>query len=354
MSAPQVIYLDHHATAPLRPEVLAAMMPWLGPAANPSSAHAAGRAARRALEEARASVAAELGRPAAGIVFTSGASEANALAAGAVREGRRVRSALEHPSLVAAMEAVGPHEVLGCGPDGVSWLPEGPPAAFLALIAVQHETGVVQPVAEALATGASWVHVDAVQAVGRVPLALDGVASVTLSAHKLGGPVGVGVLSLAGGRSVPPLIRGAQERGMRGGTTPVALAVGMAEAVRLACRGWEAEAARQAALRDALREGLGVLGARAVGRSGSPSVVGVVFPGLLGEDVVIGLDLEGVAVSAGAACASGSQGPSPALAAMGDAEPRGLVRFSLGPATTLAEVEAALRATARVVERLRA
>jgi cysteine desulfurase len=223
----------------------------------------------------------------------------------------------------------------------------------LALIAVQHETGVVQPVGAAVATGAGWVHVDAVQAIGRVPLEFDGVASVTLSAHKLGGPVGVGVLSLAPGRSVRAVIPGAQERGMRGGTTPVALAVGMAEAVRLASRGWEAEAARQAALRDALARGLAGLGARVVGVGAAPSVAAVVFPGLLGEDVVIGLDLEGVAVSAGAACASGSQGPSPALVAMGDPAPRGLVRFSLGPGTSAAEVEAALAATARVVERLR-
>jgi cysteine desulfurase len=361
-----VIYLDHAATSPLRAEVRAAMEPWWGVPANPSSVHRAGRRAAAALEDARDEVAAFLGRPSPGVVFCSGATEALHLAVvGLVaRHGRRVAAAgSEHPAVRGAIEAAGAVTVpLSVGADGAV----DPGAAALADVAVltaaNHETGVRQDLGAALAVGVPWV-VDATHAAGRIPLGpAEAAAAVVISAHKLGGPVGVGVCSLPSGDPFPAFLRGgAQERGRRAGTVDVAGAVGLAAACRVAAAEREARARRVAGLDERLRAGLRAYGGEPVGDwsrtvPGTTSVVfvGATGEGILGETLVQALDLAGIAVSSGAACASGSVEPSPVLRAMGHPHPRSGLRFSLGPATTVDEIDAALAALGPALARLRA
>jgi cysteine desulfurase len=361
-----VIYLDHAATSPLRPEVRAAMEPWWGVPANPSSVHRAGRRSAAALEEARAEVAAFLGRPAAGVVFCSGATEALHFAIGGLvtTRGRRVAAAAsEHPAVAGAIAAAGAERrELPTGPDGVVD-PSGAAEADLGVIlAANHETGVRQDLLRALAVPVPWV-VDATHAAGRIPLDDTASASaVVLSAHKLGGPVGVGACALPSGDAFPPLLRGgAQERGRRAGTVDVAGAVGLAAACRLARAELAARAERSRALDATLRAGLRALGGQPVGdwERTVPGTTNAWFPGpggegILGETLVQALDLEGIAVSSGAACASGSTLPSPVLAAMGHPAPRAGLRFSLGPSSTADEVERALAALGRALARVRA
>ncbi|MCA9492548.1 MAG: aminotransferase class V-fold PLP-dependent enzyme [Myxococcales bacterium] len=341
-------YLDHAATSPLLPEVDAAMAPWRGRPVNPSSVHQEGRRAADALEEARADVARLVGRPPAGIVFCSGATEANhsAIRGLASLGHRRIAAAgIEHPSVHAALQAARVEVVsLAVGADGIIEVTVGD-ATALVCQAVNHETGVIQPIAEALATGLP-VHVDATAAAGRVELALADAATVALTAHKLGGPVGIGALSLCDGDGFPALIGGAQERGRRGGTPDVIGAVGFAAACRAAIQRAEVASEHRRRLDDHLRSGLTALGAAPVGAWArtAPGTTCFTLPGILGETVVQALDLAGYAVSSGAACASGSVGPSPVLTAMGHAEPRGAVRVSAGPGTTRDEIDGLLAA----------
>ncbi|MCB9687008.1 MAG: aminotransferase class V-fold PLP-dependent enzyme [Alphaproteobacteria bacterium] len=350
-------YLDHAATSPLLPEVDAAMAPWRGRPGNPSSVHQEGRRAADALEAARADVARLLGRPDAGIVFCSGATEANHTAVrGLVAQGhQRIAAAgIEHPSVHEALRMAGAEVVaLRVGADGVIRISEVG-ATALVCMAVNHETGVIQPVEQAFATGLP-VHVDATAAAGRIPLALAEATSVALTAHKLGGPVGIGALSLRDGGAFPALVGGAQERGRRGGTTDVIGAIGFAAACALALRRVEELGAERARLDEHLRRGLRALGAEPVGawERTAPGTTCATFPGLLGETVVQAMDLAGFAISSGAACASGSVGPSPVLAAMGHPEPRAGVRVSLGPSTTVGEVDAFLAALGAFLARAR-
>ncbi|MEZ4241685.1 MAG: aminotransferase class V-fold PLP-dependent enzyme [Myxococcota bacterium] len=355
-----MIYLDHAATSPLLPEVLDAMGPWLGAPANPASVHALGRRAAAAVDGAREQIAALLGRPAAGIVLCSGATEANHTALRGLRAAGAAAfwaAPIEHPSVRTALEAAGaPVHALGVGLDGVVRLDPAPGADdALVLMAVNHETGVRQPIAAAAALGRR-LHVDATQALGKgaVP-GLDQADTVAVSAHKIGGPAGVGALSLRSGEPFPALFAGSQERGRRGGTVNVAGAVGFGEACRLAARDEAERLARWARLAERLRAGLAALGTRPVGDPARavPSITTVVFPGIAGDAVVQALDLAGVAASSGAACASGAVGPSPVLAAMGEPEPAGGLRISFGPATSDADVDAALAALADAVPRIR-
>lgn len=356
-----MIYLDHNATSPLLAEVHEAMAPWLGVPANLSSVHRAGQAAAAAVERAREQVSALFGGNPAGVVFTSGATEANHTFLRGLRgPGALLVSAIEHPCVRGAAEA-SRREVrtLPVGADGRARLPaslEGVRA--VSLMAANHETGVIQPVAEARALcdreGVA-LHVDASQAAGRIPLALGGVAGVVLSSHKLGGPGGVGALVLPDGEPFPPLLTGgAQERGRRAGTVYAAGVVGFGAACAVALRDLDARRALWSGLSGVLRRGLVALGARVVGEGLLPNTTCVVFDGLRGESLVQALDLRGICVSSGAACASGSAQPSPVLAAMGDPEPAGALRVSLGPDNTAADVDALLQALPEVLAACRA
>lgn len=363
------VYLDHHATAPLRPEARAAMEPWLSGPWNPSSVHASGRRAAAALERARGQVAGLVGWPAGGVVFTSGASESNATA---LQGGRWAGAAVEHPSVRAHLTTELPVDGEGrLRLDALrEWLADPGDATGVAIQYANHETGVLQPVEDVLAlvrvanearSGAPLrVHVDAAQAAGKVPLALGalvcgrasdwgGPDTVTLSAHKLGGLPGVGALLVAPGREVPSLVRGgAQERGRRAGTPAVYAAVAFGAAAEAAA----AEDPMTGAVQAWFEAELVALGARVAGGGAGrlPTVTCAVWPGVDAADLVMALDLEGVATSAGAACASGSVGPSPVLRAMG-VDGSG-VRYSWGRATPRGDLERALDATRRVLARL--
>lgn len=376
------IYLDHNATTPLDPEVLEAMRPhWLA-GGNPESRHAAGRAARRAWDGARETVARRLGAEPSEVVFTSGGTEANNLAVfgliGAIgRSSHLVVSPIEHPAVAGPVErleaegvAVTRSEV---GADGVVDAAAlagaiRPGTALAALILAHNETGAIQPVAELARLAAERgtpVHTDAVQAVGRIPVDFRalGVATLAASAHKFHGPAGVGVLLVRRGTGLAPrLFGGGQQSGRRPGTPSVALAVGMAAALERWHAEAEARAARWRRLRDRLEAALvAALGPGRVARHGPadearrlPQTLHLGFPGLDGDALLMQLDLAGVAASLGAACASGSTRPSPALLAMNVPADRlrSSVRFSLGATTTEAEVDEAARRVAAAVERI--
>ncbi|MFZ5480327.1 MAG: cysteine desulfurase family protein [Myxococcota bacterium] len=332
-----MIYLDHNATTPLHPAARDAMLPWLGPPANPTSAHAFGRAAAEAVDRARAQVAELCGWHREGVYFTAGATEANATV---LSRGRWLVSAVEHPSV----------RVWGAGElpvdaDGVVRLGEVDADAVSVMLA-NNETGVIQPVAEIARGRAFLLHVDATQAPGKIPVRLD-ADFVTLSAHKMGGPTGIGALLVRKGVAFEPLLRGgSQERGRRAGTHAVAAIVGFGAAASVA-------GTTSPTLRDRLEAGLVALGGRVAGAGAPrlPNTSCVGFEGVLAADLAIALDLAGVAVSAGAACASGSAERSHVLRAMGF--PGTAVRFSLGPSTTEAEVDAALVAVRDALGRMR-
>jgi cysteine desulfurase len=330
------LYLDANATEPLRPEARAAVIAALDAGGNPSSVHAAGRAARRRLEEAREAVATRFGARVQDVVFTSGGTEANALAVHGLGRGRRVLvGATEHPAVLAAAPGATVIPVL---PDGTVDLAAleallaaaGP--ALVCLMAANNETGVLHPLAEVAAlcrAQGALLHVDAVQAAGRVALPAD-CDSLALSGHKLGGPAGAGALLLRPGLDVPALIAGGgQERGRRGGTEPLPAIAGLAAAARVAIDG-----DRLAGLRDRIEAGIAALAPEAVIAGAAaprlPNTSCIILPGVAAETQVIALDLAGVRVSAGAACSSGKVGRSPVLAAMGFSELAGCgIRVSL-------------------------
>jgi cysteine desulfurase len=371
-----MIYLDHNATAPLRPEALEAMRPWLeGAAGNASSAHAAGRNARRALEDAREMIAHHLGAHADEIVFTSGATEANNLAIlGLAGEtpGHFISSRIEHPCVVAPLE-----QVVACGFAG-TWLPVSldaiiAPASLLesltedttlvAVMLANHETGAIQAIAELVyGAGGARFHCDAAQAVGKIPVDFHGlgVTTLSMSAHKFGGPPGIGALLVNRCAKLAPLhYGGPQERRRRPGTEPVALVVGMAAALDAALRNREAEVARMLRLRQrflvALHDGGLDFVLNGPTSGGLPHVVNVSFPGCRGDALLMALDLAGVCCSTGSACSSGSLLPSPVLKAMGLPEERliSALRFSFGQTTTEVEIDEATKQVIRAVDRMR-
>jgi cysteine desulfurase len=373
------VYLDHNATTPLDPRVLDAMLPLLREDyGNPSSLHWFGQRARAAVEEARSSVAALVGADPAEIVFTASGSESDNMALRGVAaqakepRGGVVCSAIEHHAVLNTAKAMRdegrPVGIARVGEGGLVDLEDlaarvDDTTAVVSVMLANNETGVLQPVAEAAriarARGA-LVHCDAVQAAGKVPVdvrALD-MDLVTLSAHKLYGPKGVGCLYVRRGTRMAPLIRGGgQERNRRAGTENVAGIVGFGAAAALAREGLGAEAARLAALRDRLEARLlAIPGARRNGDGPRlPNTANVSFEGAEAEGLVIALDLEGIAVSTGAACAAGGVEPSHVLRAMGLPPERvqSSLRLSLGRATTEADVDRAADVTAHVVARHR-
>ncbi len=375
------IDFDQNATTPLDPEVFEAMRPYWLSGGNPESRHALGRAARRALEQARETIARILGATPEEVVFTSGGTEANNLAIfGQIQESRICRmitSPIEHP---AVSEVVGKLETEGVAVDCSSVEPDGrvdvasmaglirPETMLLTLMLANNETGAIQEVGE-LARLANLqgipVHTDAVQAVGRIPVNFRelGVATLAASGHKFHGPAGIGLLLVRKGvKLTPRTFGGGQQKGRRPGTPAVPLAVGLAKALER----WEVDSEnrieRWTRMTDRLESGLkAALGADRVIRNGPtdpanrlPQTLNVGFPGLDGDALLMQLDLAGVAVSLGSACASGATEPSPTLKAMKVPVDRlrSSVRISLGAMSTENEVEEALGRIVAVVERI--
>lgn len=361
------IDLDHNATTPTRPAVWDAVR--AAPDGNPSSAHAAGRAARRALDAARERVAAALDCAPDEVTFTGGATEANNLAVfGLAGPGHVLASPLEHPCVTE------PLKQLSVRGTAVEWLPVSvsgvvetsavKPRADTRLVAVMlanHETGAAQPVRAVVeAAGGVPVLADAAQAVGKMRVSFRdlGAAALTASGHKFGGPKGVGVLVLRRGTPFTPTVFGGhQQGGRRPGTEPVPLAVGLAVALELAVQELDQRRTTWAALRARFVERLQVAAPVVVNGplDGLPNTVNVSFPGARGDLLLMALDLAGVACSAGSACSSGSLLPSPVLRAMGlpDDVVRSAVRFSFGRDTDLADVDEAAGRIGPAVRRVR-
>ncbi|HEY3912211.1 MAG TPA: aminotransferase class V-fold PLP-dependent enzyme [Stellaceae bacterium] len=345
-------YLDWNATAPLRPEAAAAMAAAMSHCGNPSSVHRWGRAARAAVERARAAVAALVGATSDGVTFVSGGTEANHLALlGAGRE-RALVSAVEHDSVLRAIHQA---EQIPVDRDGIvrldaleSMLSARSSPALVSVMLANNETGVIQPVAAIAALAharGALLHCDAVQAAGKIPLDAFAIGAdlVTLSAHKLGGPPGTGALVAIGGLDPLPLLRGGgQERGRRAGTENLIGIAGFAAAAEAAA----AEIAvydRVRRLRDGLEAEIGAIAPEAVVVGAAaprlPNTTAIAMPGVAAETQIIALDLDGVMVSAGAACSSGKVGPSHVLAAMGASADiaRSTIRVSLGWGSTEAD-----------------
>jgi cysteine desulfurase len=375
------IYLDWNATAPLRIQARDAAMAAFDAAGNPSSVHAEGRAARRLIERAREQVAALTGAEPRNVVFTSGGTEANMLAltpglgTGGGPHDRLLISAIEHPSVLAGgrfpAAAVETLPVTGSGQIDLVALerrlaalggetPRG--QVLVSLMLANNETGVVQPVSQAarlVHQAGGRLHVDAVQAAGRITCDINALGAdlLTISGHKIGAPKGVGalvrrdaVLDIA-----DPLIKGGgQERGLRAGTENVAGIAGFGAAAAAVCDGLAAESARMIKLRDRLESGLAAASPEIVifGASAErlPNTTLFALNGMKAETAIIAFDLEGVAVSSGAACSSGKVQPSHVLAAMGVPPnlARGAIRVSLGPTTTESEIDRFIAAWIRV------
>ncbi len=382
--APSRIYLDHNATTPLDPRVRAAMEPWLSGGGNPSAIHAEGRRARAALDTARDRAAVLLGpgvKPGE-IVFTSGGTESNnlalrglALARAAAGAPRRIAvAATEHHAVLEtclALRDEAGFEVVLLPVDGAGRLDPAavaaalePGAALLAAMSANNETGVLHPVAELAEIAARRgvpFHVDAVQSAGKEPLPTEAglpVTTMALAAHKFYGPAGAGLLYVRLGEALQPLLHGGtQENQRRPGTENVAAAVGLVEALALAVGGREAEACREAALTETLWHALRDLPGIRRNGEGAPrlgNTLNVSFSGGMdGENLLIALDLAGLALSSGSACMVGAVKPSHVLLAMGvpEAEARAALRFSLGRATTEAEVVEAARRVRETVSR---
>jgi cysteine desulfurase len=366
---PSRIYLDWNATSPLRPEARSAMLAASELIGNPSSVHAEGREARRLVEDARALLATSVGALARNVVFTSAGTEANALA---LSPGLRSRSggpverllvsAIEHASVLAGgrfpADKIGQIGVTRSGVIDLhhlkALLGDGPPA-LVSIMAANNETGALQPVAEAagIVRGAGGLlHVDAIQALGKIPFDIKAIGAdlATFSAHKIGGPKGVGALVVAEGvAALEPLLRGGgQELNRRAGTENVAGIAGFGAAVRVALEALPEDAERMASLRDRLENGIRSMGATVFSSDVRrlPNTVLFTAPGLKAETAVIGFDLGGVAVSSGSACSSGKVQPSHVLSAMGydPTVAQGAVRLSLGWSTEPDDINRALEA----------
>jgi cysteine desulfurase len=397
-------YLDHAATTPMSPEAVATLVEHLGRTGNPSSLHTSGRAARRTVEESRERIAAALGARPSEVLLTGGGTEADNLALKGLFWARTAADPARRRVLVSAVEH---HAVL----DPAFWLAEhagaeivllpvdgagrlrldalreelAEHAASTALISVMwanNEVGTVQPLAEVVALARRHgipVHSDAVQAVGQVPVdfAASGLDALTVSGHKLGGPVGVGALLARRGLDLVPVLHGGgQERGVRSGSLDAPAIAAFAVAVEAAVAGRAAHAERVGALRDALVAGVraavpdavlrgavpgavpgaAASGAAEPGEGRLPANAHLTFPGCEGDSLLYLLDSAGVECSTGSACQAGVPQPSHVLLAMGltEAEARGALRFSLGRTSTEADVAALLAVLPGVVERARA
>jgi cysteine desulfurase len=375
---PDRVYLDWNATAPLRPEAKQAMAVAWDISGNPSSVHAEGRHARGLVERARATIAGAVGAPPRSVVFTSGGTEANALAlTPGLRRGsgfpvkRLLVSAIEHVSVLAGgrfpTEVIGSIGVTSAGlvdQDRLRAMLAGGPPALVSVMLANNETGAVQPVAEAaeiVHSAGGLLHVDAIQAFGKIAFDIKAMNAdlVTLSAHKIGGPKGVGALVLAEGLLGPePLLRGGgQELGRRAGTENVAGIAGFGAAAKAAMPVLDRDAIRLRNLQSRLENGLRqtpevIVFADAVARL--PNTTLFTVPGLKAETAVIGFDLAGIAVSSGSACSSGKVQPSHVLEAMGFGPElaEGAVRLSLGWSTSDADVDRCLQAWRKLADTL--
>jgi cysteine desulfurase len=375
------IYLDHNATTPITPEVLAAMLPYLTEEyGNASSVHAFGQNAREAVEQARSSVAALVGARAADIMFTSGGTESNnhaILGAAAAAPGKTkhvITSAIEHVAVLDTCKALAKGgvdlSVLPVDRDGLV-NPEDvrrvirPETVLITLMLANNETGTIEPIEEIGKIAAEKgivFHTDAVQAAGKIPIEVEklGVDLLSISAHKFCGPKGVGALYIRKGTQLEPLMHGGHsERDRRPGTEDVAAIAGMGKAAELARTGLREESERIRGLRDRLERDLlaqvpqsWVNSARA---PRVPNTSNLTFPFIEGESMVIALDLKGIACSTGAACSSGAVEPSHVLIALGLApeDARATLRLSLGHQTTAEEIDFALETIPPVIERLR-
>jgi cysteine desulfurase len=367
---PSRIYLDWNATTPLRAEARAAMLAAWELVGNPSSVHAEGREARRLVEDARATLAAAVGALPRNVVFTSAGTEANALALSPGLRGpsrgpveRLLVSAIEHASVLAGgrfpASKIAQIRVTRSGVLDLdhlkALLSDGPPA-LVSIMAANNETGALQPVAEAagIVHGAGGLlHIDAIQALGKIAFNINAVGAdlATFSAHKIGGPKGVGALVVADGvAGLEPVLRGGgQELNRRAGTENVAGIAGFGAAVRTALQALREDAERMVTIRDRLENGIRTIAGAMVFSDDVqrlPNTVLFTAPGLKAETAVIGFDLEGVAVSSGSACSSGKVQPSHVLSAMGyDATvAQGAVRLSLGWSTGRDDINRALEA----------
>ena len=375
---PDRIYLDWNATAPLRREAREAMAAAWDLDGNPSSVHAEGRHARRLVEEARAGLARAVGALPRNVVFTSGGTEANALALtlGLRRDSglpveRLLVSAIEHASVLAGgrfpAQAIGTIGVTGSGVldlDRLRALLQSGSPALVSVMLANNETGAVQPVAEAaeiVHAAGGLLHVDAIQALGKISFDINGLNAdlITVSGHKIGGPKGVGAVVLAEGvRGLEPLLRGGgQELGRRAGTENVAGIAGFGAAVKAAMDLLRNDAIRFENLRNRLETGLrqtpgAIVFADDVPRL--PNTTLFTVPGLKAETAVIGFDLEGIAVSSGSACSSGKVQASHVLEAMGFGPnmAQGAVRLSLGWSTSQAEIDRCLEAWRKLTDTL--
>src|SRR5262245_8755515 len=390
-----MIYLDHNATTATFPEVWEAVRPLLtGPPGNAASAHAAGRRARRALEDARERVAARLGAGPDEVVFTSGATESNNLALFGLcgdPPGHLIASPVEHPCVVEPLRQLERRgfavDWLPVGPDGVVHAGSlagllRPETRLVRVICANHATGALTPgrdVVDELESGgrespgpaqdrgthvprSPFFHCDAAQAVGKVAVHFGdlGVTSLSASAHKFHGPPGVGLLLVRRDAKLRPLFHGGhQQQGRRPGTEPVALAVGLAAALglcldRLAERTAAVERLRRRLL-DGLRREAAPVVVNGPEAGGLPQTLNVSFPGCRADALLMSLDLAGVACATGSACSSGSLLPSPVLRAMGVGEERlrSAMRFSLDPSLAEDETDEAARRVGESVRRLR-
>lgn len=388
-----VVYLDHAATTPLRPESREAWLEATHLQGNASSIHGAGQATRRVLEDARERLAAALGCDPIEVVFTSGGTESVNLGIAGLYRSRRestgrtaiVAPAAEHHATLDTLAWLSAHEVadlewVRVDADARLDLQEweaaagGGDAAVATLLAANNEVGTVQPVAAASAVCAAAgvpLHVDAVGVFGHVPLSFRGLraqsgagsaglVALSVAAHKLGGPVGVGAVVVAREARVEPLLHGGgQQRGLRAGTQDAAGAIGFAVAAELAVADLAAEAARLGALRDrleaALRERIPEMRVSAADAERLPGHLHAVFPGAQGDSLVMLLDMTGIAVSTGSACQAGVPEPSHVVRAMGlgDAAARSALRLTLGRTTTAADVDAVIARLPAAYERAR-
>ncbi len=387
MSETRSVYLDHAATTPMHAAAVEAMAAALAEAGNASSLHSSGRAARRRLEESRESIAARLGARPSEVIFTAGGTESDNLAVKGIYWARRdadprrrriVTTAVEHHAVLDAVVWLADHEgaevtYLPTESDGAvtaaalrEALADPDDVALVTVMWANNEVGTVMPIAELAAIAAEAgvpMHSDAVQTVGQIPVefAASGLSAMSVTAHKFGGPTGVGALLLRRDTECTPLAHGGgQERDVRSGTPDVAGAVAMAVAANIAVGGVDATGTRLRGLRDRLVDGVldAIPDTRLNGARGDQRLPGnahFTFHGCEGDSLLMLLDANGIECSTGSACTAGVAQPSHVLLAMGaDVErARGSLRLSLGHTSTQADVDAALRVLPAVVERAR-
>lgn len=389
MSQSRSVYLDHAATTPMHPDAIEAMAAAMTATGNASSLHTAGRAARRRLEESRESLAALLGARPSEVVFTAGGTESDNLAVKGIFWARRdaeparrriITTAVEHHAVLDAVDWLAEHEgapvtMLPAEPDGSvsaaalrAALSEYDDVALVSVMTANNEVGTIMPIAEMAAVAAEFgvpMHSDAVQAVGQLPVdfAGSGLAAMSITAHKFGGPTGVGALLLRRDVAAVPLLHGGgQERDVRSGTPDVAGAVAMAAAARVAVNTLPATASRVAELRDRLVAGV-LAGIDDVMLNGAgtdsgrrlPGNANFTFHGCEGDSLLMLLDANGIECSTGSACTAGVARASHVLLAMGQPpdQARGSLRMSLGHNSSGADVDAVLAVLPAVVERAR-